>query len=588
MEQRPAGLAERLQVLRRHWRLVVIAAVVVTLVGVVYSLRQGTTYSASSRVLIRPVLIGGTSTAQDRFGVVIDPFGLTAPIDTQAQLLLGEEVAGRVRQRFPQAGLEPVTLEPEPVTDDILGIQTTSSSPQVAVRTANVYAAAFLDMRQDVVRQGLEAAVADLDQSLETLEDRRETLRSSLAAPPPGADPDAIRGELERLRQQVNELTAQRDDLLIDLDSVSGGGAILQRSALALSSGPATLRDGVVALLLGLVLGIGLALLRGSVDRRLYSPQDVVEATETQILAAIPRGTHWRAAPSGITVRSRSSERTSKRTANLTDEGVELQLPTATASAVAAVRASLVSRGLGSRYRTVTLLSPEPGQGSAVASGGIGWACATFGLRTIVVDAAGLDESDRVLPVSASRGLFQVLAGSARLTEVLVPTSIRDLRLLPPGRSTDHALDLLSAHDPRLLMEQLRQNADVVVVRSPAVSSGGDAVTWMSVSDAVVLVVRAGACKPVMAERAAQVARSLEVPLLGTILVDADPHHGTVDVATISRRAGWATPDGAWEGNGGKPSTTPAEPGSSLGASSATHPEGTQGRDAGTIRRRNR
>ena len=66
-------------------------------------------------------------------------------------------------------------------------------------------------------------------------------------------------------------------------------------------------------------------------------------------------------------------------------------------------------------------------------------------------------------------------------------------------------------------MEQLTQNADVVVIRSPAVSSGGDAVMWMSVSDAVVLVVRAGACKPIMAERASQVARSLDVPVLGTV-----------------------------------------------------------------------
>jgi capsular polysaccharide biosynthesis protein/Mrp family chromosome partitioning ATPase len=586
LEQQPAGLAERFQVLRRHWRLVVIAAAVVTLVAVVYSLREGTTYSASSRVLIRPVLIGGTSTAQDRFGVVIDPFGLTAPIDTQAQLLLGEEVARHVRARFPQAGSELVTLEGEPVTDDILEIGTTSPSPQVAVRMANAYATAFLDMRRDVVRRGLEGAVADLEQSLETLEDRRETLRSSLAAPPVGSDPDDITAELERVREHITEITAQRDDLLIDLDSISGGGAVLLRAASALSSEPATLRDGIVALLLGLMLGIGLALLRGSVDRRLYSPQDVVDATDTQILAAIPRGARGRAARSGITVTSRSEQRTSKRAANPLDEGVELRLPAATASALAAVRASLVSHGLGSRYRTVTLLSPEPGQGSAVASGGIGWACATFGLRTIVVDAAGLDESDRVLSVSATRGLFQVLTGSARLTDVLVPTSIRDLRLLPPGPSGDHALDLLSANDPKLLTEQLRQNADVVVVRSPAVSSGGDAVTWMSVSDAVVLVVRAGACKPVMAERAAQVARSLEIPLLGTILVDADPHHGTVDVAAFSRRTGWATPDGARGGNGGKPGTTPAKPGTSLSTSSATRPEREKERDVRTTRRR--
>jgi Mrp family chromosome partitioning ATPase len=250
------------------------------------------------------------------------------------------------------------------------------------------------------------------------------------------------------------------------------------------------------------------------------------------------------------------------------DDGAELRLPAVSASALAAVRASLVSYGLGSRYRTVTLLSPEPGQGSVVAAGGIGWACATIGLRAIVVDAAGLDESDRVLPVPGARGLFEVLSGSARLTDVLVPTSLQGLRILPPGRSRGHALDVLSAHDPRPLMEQLTQNADVVIVRSPAVSSGGDAVTWMSASDAIVLVVRAGACKPIMAERASQVARSLNVALLGTILMDADPHDGTIDVAVFSKRPGWAPSDKAVEGNGGKPST-PEKPRPSSVPSSA-------------------
>jgi Mrp family chromosome partitioning ATPase len=238
----------------------------------------------------------------------------------------------------------------------------------------------------------------------------------------------------------------------------------------------------------------------------------------------------------------------------------------------------------------VTLLSPEPEQGSAVAAGGIAWACATIGLHAIVVDAAGLDESDRVLPVPVDRGLFQVLSGSARLTDALVPTSIPGLRVLPPGRSRDHAFDVLGAHDPRVLMEQLTQNADVVVIRSPAVSSGGDAVMWMSVSDAVVLVVRAGACKPIMAERASQVARSLDVPLLGTILMDADRHDATIDGAVFSKRLG-SPPSSKklLESNGGQPSTAPDTARSSNVASGGDGgPSSNPRHDAPTARRRHR
>jgi capsular polysaccharide biosynthesis protein len=590
LEQRPAGLAERFQVLRHHWLLVVVATTAVTLVAVAYSLRQGTTYSASSRIVIRPVLIGGTSTAQDRLGAVIDPFGLTALIETQAQLLLGQEVAEHVEQRLPDARSELVTVEGEAVTDDILEITTTSSSPRAAVRMANAYAAAFIDMRQDVVRRGLEAAVADLDRSLGELEDRRETLLS-LIVQPTGSDPEAIRAELASLAEQIDEITGQRDDLLFDLDTISGGGAIVSSAEFASSSGPATLRDGVVALVLGLMLGVVLALLRGSVDRRLYTPQDVVDATDTQILAAIPRPrARRRRRPSGVVVRSGNRQPAEKAATNRNDGGVELWLPATSASALAAVRASLVTRGLGSRYRTVTLLSPEPGQGSAVAAGGIAWACATFGFRTIVVDGAGLDESDRILAVPVTRGLVQVLNGSALLKDVLIQTSVPGLRLLPPGRPWGQALDVLGSHDPRQLMEQLTRIADVIVIRSPAVSSGGDPVTWMSVSDAVVLVVRAGASKPVMAQRASQVARSLEVPLLGTILMDADRHDGTVDGAVFANRLGRPPVTEPVEGNGAKasPATDDDTRPTPAASSVPTQASGTQGHGDSTARRRHR
>jgi Mrp family chromosome partitioning ATPase len=150
-------------------------------------------------------------------------------------------------------------------------------------------------------------------------------------------------------------------------------------------------------------------------------------------------------------------------------------------------------------------------------------------------------------------------------------------------------LDVLGEHDPKTLMERLRQSADVVVIRSPAVSSGGDAVMWMSVSDIVVLVVRAGACKPIMAERASQVARSLDVRLLGTILMDADRHDGTIDGAVLSKRLGSPRSSKLVEGNGGQPSTAPDTPRSSDEASSMGDGQTSgPGHDAGTATRRHR
>ncbi len=101
-------------------------------------------------------------------------------------------------------------------------------------------------------------------------------------------------------------------------------------------------------------------------------------------------------------------------------------------------------------------------------------------------------------------------------------TSVPGLWLLPSGSKTQQVATVL--HSPRLgeLINQFREEFDLILVDTPPVLTFADARVFGRMSDAVVLVVRSGQTTRQLAQ-AAQ-ARFVEdgVPVLGTILNDWD------------------------------------------------------------------
>jgi len=99
-------------------------------------------------------------------------------------------------------------------------------------------------------------------------------------------------------------------------------------------------------------------------------------------------------------------------------------------------------------------------------------------------------------------------------------TSISRLSVLPCGALPMNAANLLSSTRMRVLLEELKQQFDIIVLDTPPVLATADAGIVGSLTDGVLLVVRAGATDRNAAQRAYQQLANVGARVVGTVLND--------------------------------------------------------------------
>ena len=217
MEQQRAHPGATLVALRPYRGMIIASVVVMMLAALAYSSRGEDVYSASSRVVVRPVLIEGTRTPQDVFEGASDPFGLSALSDTQVELVLSQAVGDRVAEVVSPQTLGATSVTAKAITSDVITIDSSARDPRAAIRVVNAYASAFLGERREIVSEALSSAVQDLDAKIDTLTMRSEELAAELAALPDGEEHVGPKAQLKSVFVTLATLTTRRDQLAFDV-----------------------------------------------------------------------------------------------------------------------------------------------------------------------------------------------------------------------------------------------------------------------------------------------------------------------------------------------------------------------------------
>jgi capsular exopolysaccharide synthesis family protein len=172
-----------------------------------------------------------------------------------------------------------------------------------------------------------------------------------------------------------------------------------------------------------------------------------------------------------------------------------------------------------SRPIAITVTSPGPTDGKSFVSANIALSFADAGQRVLLVDGdVRRGAQDATFSAAASPGLVEYLEGDALLQESLRPTSHPNLTLLPCGRRSRRAPELLSG--PRLtqLMELLRRDFDVVIVDSPPLGAGSDAYALGIATGHLAVVLRAGVTDRKLCAAKLRVVSTLPIRVVGGIL----------------------------------------------------------------------
>ncbi len=137
--------------------------------------------------------------------------------------------------------------------------------------------------------------------------------------------------------------------------------------------------------------------------------------------------------------------------------------------------------------------SVNPGEGKSITALNLSWLLA----QTDAVNALIID-SDLRMPsladyvgIETDRGLSDVLAGTASLTEAIIRLDPAGLHILPGGEARTDVAELISGPKFKDILTEARAMFDYIIIDAPPLGIFTDATVLINQADGALLVVRA-------------------------------------------------------------------------------------------------
>ena len=281
-----------------------------------------------------------------------------------------------------------------------------------------------------------------------------------------------------QMAQNIAQAEAEElSTYLTEVDKPSSGGDSVKATVVdpaAYDARPVAPRTAVnlaVAGLLGLLLGIGLAVARDVLDNTLSSSEDIERILERPVLTSIGYDSDVEKHPL-ISDRSVQSSRL---------------------EAFRRLRTNLQFLDLDESPRSIVITSPLPGEGKTTTAVNIAIALAQAGQRVLLIDGdLRRPRAASLLGLERSVGFTTVLVGRAQLEESIQRHSASGIFFLASGPIPPNPTEVLQSKAAQSLFDRLSQMFDMVIVDAPPLLPVSDAAILARDVDGAVVVVRHG------------------------------------------------------------------------------------------------
>lgn len=279
----------------------------------------------------------------------------------------------------------------------------------------------------------------------------------------------------------------------------------------AAPSYPRPNRTMAVAIVSGMLIGAGLALLRDRLDGRMKTIEEIQTVVGLPILGVVPA-------------------MTGRRTAIARAMAVHLDPRSPVAEAYRTIRTAVFFGSNGTTCKTLLITSPEPGDGKTTSASNLAIAIAQTGRSVLLLDADFRKPTQhKNLDVKDAVGLSSVLAGRESLEQAIQHTGVEGLDILPCGPIPANPSEILNSREFGELVDSLAARYDHILFDSPPVNRVTDARILGAVCDATILVLRANQSTRKAGEHARNALLGVGARVLGAI-VNSAPHSREYEV----------------------------------------------------------
>ncbi|RKN40262.1 lipopolysaccharide biosynthesis protein [Micromonospora endolithica] len=276
---RTVTLIDLLRVPVHRIRLVTGVALVGLLAALTYVLAVPSAVTANAVVAVRPVVTDAFSPSGGNADRAVN-------MNVESGIATGTDVVQRLVDKTGQdqrAVRDALEVE-VPTGGQILRFLYTADSPDAAVEGVNLAAQAYLDVRRGMYEQQRGEMLRKYDESIAKVAAQQAALQRRIANAGDNAA-DAAVAELSGINNQLTQLSAARTE--IAAVDVNPGWVTRQAARSLVSSGGGSMLYLLAGLLGGALLGVVLAYIWESVDRRIRSVDDGRDATGLPLLGTV-------------------------------------------------------------------------------------------------------------------------------------------------------------------------------------------------------------------------------------------------------------------------------------------------------------
>lgn len=431
-------LRDYVRILHRNWILILILLVLGLAGGAGYAALQAPKYVASTQLYVS-VRTDGAATGDLVQGTTFARQMVTSYVDVVGTALVLEPVIDELGLDDSVASLSSRVSATTPLNTVLIDISVTDGDPEQAAAIANTVASSFQDAVQNTLeRPAAEGAVSPVQINV---------TEPAVASPTP---------------------TSPNTRMLI----VLGG-------------------------LLGLALGVAIAVLRTVLDNRIHTLHDIETLTDRPVLGGIAFDPDAPKRPLIVHADPRSPRAESFRS----------------------LRTNLQFLNVDAGPRIFVVSSAGPGEGKSTTTANLAIALAETGARVALVDGdLRLPRVADYMGIEGGVGLTDVLIGRIDVADALQKWGANDLYVLPSGQVPPNPSELLGSAAMDQVLKPLGEYFDYVLIDAPPLLLVTDAAVVGNKTRGVIIAAASGKTKK---QELAGAVRSLEtagVNLLGVVV----------------------------------------------------------------------
>jgi capsular exopolysaccharide synthesis family protein len=316
-------------------------------------------------------------------------------------------------------------------------------------------------------------------------------------------DYNSLKREVESNRKIYNNLSQRHEEVNIASAANISSITVVEPAVTPINRyRPKPKLNIMLGLLSGLILGLGFAFLRESLDKTISSAEDLAKISGFPVLGKIPR------------VKSPAKKELEMITST------DPSSPVAEAYRVLATNIRLLLDKHEERILLVTSVNPE--EGKSISATNIACTYAQMGKKVLIIDAdirhASLHET---LGLNNKRGLTHYLKGESDLVGITQPVmGIQGLFGITAGDSKVDPVSLLSHERMSFLTSQGGTIFDYVIIDAPAIAGYADTLVLSSLATSTLIVTKEDTMEAGSIKQALEQIRRIKNNVFGFLVVN--------------------------------------------------------------------